>query len=66
VAGRAAGRRERLAAGASGDARWLRLADAATGEPTEGGYIAGGLYDVVVPDRGEALVLTGGEVALIG
>lgn len=56
---------DRLASGVSDDGRWLRLADATTGEPTEGGYISDGFYDVVVLDHGEALVLTGGEAALL-
>jgi hypothetical protein len=55
-----------LATGAPDDARWLRLADAATGEPTDDGYLADVLHGVEVLDRGQAVVYTGEEVALLG
>lgn len=57
---------DRLAAGASADSRWVRLTDAATGEPTEGEVITEhrvrGAY---VLDRDEAVVLTTDETVLL-
>jgi hypothetical protein len=57
---------DRLASGAADDYRWVRLADPATGEPRDEGYIAGGITDLHVLDRAQAVVFTGDQVALLG
>jgi hypothetical protein len=57
---------DRLASGAEDDSRWLRVADAATGEVTDSGYLAATLREVQVLDQSQAIVLTGSEAALIG
>jgi hypothetical protein len=57
---------DRLASGAADDSRWVRLADPATGEPRDEGYIADGITDLHVLDRGQAVVFTGEQVALLG
>ncbi len=57
---------DRLAAGASAESRWLRLADAATGEPTGGEVITEHpVLGAYVLDRGEAVVLTTEETVLL-
>lgn len=56
---------DRVGAGADDDSRWLRLTDAATGEPTGDEYITDIPTTVVVLDRGQALVLAGVETALL-
>jgi hypothetical protein len=57
---------DRLASGAAEDDRWLRVADAATGEPTGDKLITdGSIYGAYVLDRGQALVFAGTEVALL-
>jgi hypothetical protein len=57
---------DRLAAGASADSRWVRLADAATGDPTGGEMITEhrvrGAY---VFDRGEAVIFTAEETVYL-
>ncbi|MEU6647187.1 hypothetical protein ABZ863_32310 [Saccharomonospora sp. NPDC046836] len=57
---------DRLAAGASDRSRWVRVTDAATGEPNGGAYITlGPVYSVTPLDLGEVLVLAGGEAVLL-
>jgi hypothetical protein len=57
---------DRLGAGANENDRWLRMADAASGEPAGDELITDGtIYAVYVLDRGQAVVFAGPEVALL-
>lgn len=57
---------DRVAPGVTGESLWVRLADAATGEPGGGEFVTDDpVYGVSVLDRGQVVVFAGGQAALL-